>query len=105
MGPLRAIVEAAGTLDPADRVDAAALGQALVRAAEALPRPAPIPLTGPSQTAPIRGDAADVTLLGHAGPPGAGAVASAIAAPPSVTGMPSRARAAPPRSGRWTARP
>jgi beta-lactam-binding protein with PASTA domain/tRNA A-37 threonylcarbamoyl transferase component Bud32 len=71
LGPLRAIVEAAGTLDPADRVDAAAFGQALVKAAEELPRPTPIPLTGPSQTAPIRGDAADVTLMGHAGPPGA----------------------------------
>lgn len=90
MGPLRAIVEAAGTLDPADRVDAAAFGQALVKAAEELPRPTPIPLTGPSQTAPIRGDAADVTLLGHAAAPGPGALASVVAAPPSVTGLPSR---------------
>jgi eukaryotic-like serine/threonine-protein kinase len=90
LGPLRAIVEAAGTLDPADRVDAAAFGQALVKAAEELPRPTPIPLTGPSQTAPIRGDASDVTLLGHAGPPGDGVLASVMAAPPSVTGLPSR---------------
>ncbi len=90
LGPLGPIVEAAGTLDPAERSDAAAFGQALVHAAEALPRPAAIPLTGPSQTAPIRGDAADVTMVGHIGPatgPGAGpGTAGGLPPAPTVAG-------------------
>lgn len=88
LGPLGPIVEAAGTLEPAERCDAAAFGQALVKAAEALPRPAAIPLTGPSQTAPIRGDAADVTLVGHHRA-ASGAEQGAGGSPPApVTGGP-----------------
>jgi eukaryotic-like serine/threonine-protein kinase len=96
MGPLGAIIQAAGTLDPAERLDAAAFGQALVKAAEELPRPTPIPLTGPSQTAPIKGDPADVTLVGHlplppppvAAPGGPAGRGSAIPPPPGIPGAP-----------------
>ena len=44
LGPLAAVLERAGRPDPADRSTAAELGRSLVRAAEKLPRPAPIPL-------------------------------------------------------------
>jgi serine/threonine-protein kinase len=44
LGPLAAVLERAGRPDPADRSTAAELGRGLVRAAEKLPRPAPIPI-------------------------------------------------------------
>ncbi len=44
LGPLAAVLERAGRPDPTDRSTASELGRALVRAAEKLPRPAPIPL-------------------------------------------------------------
>jgi beta-lactam-binding protein with PASTA domain len=49
LGPLAPVLERAGRPDPDDRSSAAALGRALVAAAEKLPRPAPLPLvlTGP----------------------------------------------------------
>ena len=44
LGPLAAVLEKAGRPDPADRSTAAELGRSLVRAAETLPRPKPIPI-------------------------------------------------------------
>ncbi|MGI9030698.1 MAG: serine/threonine-protein kinase, partial [Ilumatobacteraceae bacterium] len=44
LGPLAAVLERAGRPEPADRSTAAELGRGLVRVAETLPRPAPIPL-------------------------------------------------------------
>ena len=44
LGPLAAVLERAGRPEPADRSTAAELGRGLVRAAEKLPRPTPIPL-------------------------------------------------------------
>src|SRR5918995_1602407 len=86
LGPLQAVVQAAGTLDPAERCDAAALGRALVAAAQALPRPQPIPLTGPSATAPLPAPTAAPAL----------ARASARAPLPAPTAAPALARASAP---------
>jgi len=44
MGALGPVIEAAGAIDPDDRVDAAGLVRALDAAAHHLPRPAPLPL-------------------------------------------------------------
>ncbi len=44
LGQLAAVLEKAGRPDPADRSTAAELGRSLVRAAETLPRPKPIPI-------------------------------------------------------------
>ncbi len=44
LGPLAAVLEHAGRPKAADRSTAAELGRALVRAAEKLPRPAPLPI-------------------------------------------------------------
>ncbi|MBA3289729.1 MAG: serine/threonine protein kinase, partial [Acidimicrobiia bacterium] len=44
LGPLASVLERAGRPEPADRWTAAELGRALVRAAERLPRPKPIPI-------------------------------------------------------------
>jgi eukaryotic-like serine/threonine-protein kinase len=46
-GPLGPVLEAAGTVDPEARVDAAALGRRLAAAAAKLPAPAALPLAGP----------------------------------------------------------
>jgi eukaryotic-like serine/threonine-protein kinase len=44
LGPLASVLERAGRPDPADRSSASELGRSLVRAAEKLPRPTPIPI-------------------------------------------------------------
>ncbi|MET0325780.1 MAG: protein kinase, partial [Ilumatobacteraceae bacterium] len=44
LGPLASVLERAGRPEPADRYTASEFGRALVRAAEKLPRPTPIPL-------------------------------------------------------------
>ena len=44
LGPLASVLEKAGRPEPADRSTAAELGRSLVRTAEKLPRPKPIPL-------------------------------------------------------------
>jgi serine/threonine-protein kinase len=44
LGPLAAVLERAGRPEPAERSTAAELGRGLVRVAETLPRPAPIPI-------------------------------------------------------------
>ena len=46
LGPLGAVVEAAGTLDPSKRLDAAALVQALEELAKTLPKAEPLSLDG-----------------------------------------------------------
>jgi serine/threonine-protein kinase len=48
-GPLGPILEAAGTTDPAARLDALGLTQALDGVASQLPPPAPLPLAGPRE--------------------------------------------------------
>ncbi len=47
VGPLRSALEQAGTIDPADRLDAGAFAIALDKVAAALPAPAPLPLISP----------------------------------------------------------
>lgn len=46
LGPLQAIVAAAGNPDPEQRIDARTLAKGLLRAAQELSRPAPLPLVG-----------------------------------------------------------
>ena len=46
MGPLTAVLRAAGHPDPEQRIDARSLAAGLLRAAKELPRPAPLPLVG-----------------------------------------------------------
>jgi serine/threonine-protein kinase len=48
LGPLASVIERAGRPDPAERSTAAELGQALIAAAEKLPRPAPLALVATS---------------------------------------------------------
>ena len=50
LGHLASIIERAGRPDPTDRSDAGELAHALVRAAERLPRPAPLPIVRSSVT-------------------------------------------------------
>ena len=47
IGPLGGVLEAAGTVDPADRLDALSLARALDAVAAQLSPPAPLPLAGP----------------------------------------------------------
>jgi len=65
LGVLQPLLTQAGALDPAQRLDAAALGRSLVAAAGDLPRPAPLPLTGGSGAAAPSdpGERRDPTLL------------------------------------------
>ena len=48
LGALASVLERAGRPEPADRSSAAELGRSLVKAAEKLPRPAPIPIVAAS---------------------------------------------------------
>ena len=48
LGPLAAVVSAAGRVDPAERSDAMALGAGLQRVAGDLPGPEPLPVAGPA---------------------------------------------------------
>ena len=48
LGPLAAVLERAGRPEAAERFSASQFGRALVRAADKLPRPAPIPILAPS---------------------------------------------------------
>lgn len=83
LGPLAPIVAGAGRLDPADRLDAAALGKGLVGAATELRRPEPLPLTGAGEPEVASVDERDSTLMGpSARRP---AVVAAVAAAPPVT--------------------
>ncbi len=55
-GPLRPALEAAGTVDPSARLDAAAFALALDRIASKLPVPAPLPLSGPLHAGGVERD-------------------------------------------------
>ncbi len=66
LGPLAAVLAGAGRLDPADRVDAAALGRGLVAAAPELSRPDPLPLAGSAAPGAVDVDERDTTLMGPA---------------------------------------
>ena len=48
LGPLASVLERAGRPEPADRATASQFGRALVRAAERMPRPTPIPILSTS---------------------------------------------------------
>ena len=70
LGPLAAVLERAGRPEAAERFTASQFGRALVRAADKLPRPAPIPILAPSifeDTAKMR--APDDPTGGIARPP------------------------------------
>ncbi len=56
LGPLAAVLAAAGTSDPGRRCDAAALANGLAAAARQLPAPAPLTLAGDTDDAPIEDD-------------------------------------------------
>src|SRR5439155_26165743 len=56
LGPLGPVLEAAGTIDPADRLDALALARALDGVVARLPPPSPLPLAGPAAHGELDGD-------------------------------------------------
>jgi serine/threonine-protein kinase len=60
-GLLVPVLEAAGTVDPSERLDAAAFAYELDRLAARLPVPAPLPLAGPVYTGRVESDAASPT--------------------------------------------
>jgi eukaryotic-like serine/threonine-protein kinase len=60
-GLLVPVLEAAGTVDPSERLDAAAFAHELDRLAARLPVPAPLPLVGPVYTGRVESDAASPT--------------------------------------------
>jgi beta-lactam-binding protein with PASTA domain/tRNA A-37 threonylcarbamoyl transferase component Bud32 len=70
LGPLKPVLERVGSPDPAERPDAAALGQALLRCGRQLDKPEPLPLAG-AVVLPVGGHAqGDATLLPLAPPAG-----------------------------------
>jgi eukaryotic-like serine/threonine-protein kinase len=88
LGSLAAVLEKAGRPDPEDRSTAGELGRALVKAAENLPRPAPIPIL-------VTGlFAADPSTLRRPDDPTGGITRPAAEAAPAVT-PPAPAGAAP----------
>jgi eukaryotic-like serine/threonine-protein kinase len=83
LGPLAAVLERAGRPEAAERFSASQFGRALVRAADKLPRPTPIPILAPSifeDPAAMR--APDDPTGGIAKPP---AVPEPALVPPSST--------------------
>lgn len=60
-GPLRPVLEAAGTVDPEERLDAGGLVQALDEVLARLPRPAPLALAGLRSEAEVEWDQASPT--------------------------------------------
>jgi serine/threonine-protein kinase len=78
LGPLGQALHGAAALDPAGRVDAAALVSSLDRAARLLPRPEPFPLS-PLETVDLAATAVDPTVVGTAiAATGGATVASAV---------------------------
>ncbi len=65
-GPLRATLERAGSLDPADRPDAGELHVRLMAAAEDMSRPEPLPLAGAMSFDPVSAVDHDPTMVGVA---------------------------------------
>jgi len=68
LGPFGDALRSAGTLEAAERVDAARLVTALDRAARRLPRPEPLPVQ-PDQTVDLTLAVKDPTVLGASGSP------------------------------------
>jgi serine/threonine-protein kinase len=62
-GPLKPVLEAAGAIDPAARLDAAAFALALERAGDRLPPPAPLPLAPRTDGAAFERDEVSPTEL------------------------------------------
>ena len=114
LGSLGPVIEAAGTVAPGDRLDAAALVRALDQAAHELPQPAPLPLV-PLEHLPVttaHGDAPTTVFMptgsvpsppppaaapSMSAPGAAVAVAEPAAARPTVVGGPGGRR----RRRRW----
>ena len=65
IGPLGAVLEAAGTVYPADRLDALALARALDGVVAHLPPPAPLPLAGPAADGPAERDTSPTDYPGR----------------------------------------
>jgi serine/threonine-protein kinase len=65
IGSLAPVLEAAGTVDPADRLDAGALARALDGVAAELPPPAPLPLAGPAGTGDAERDTSPTDYPGR----------------------------------------
>ena len=85
LGHLASIIERAGRPDPVDRSDAGELAHALVRAAERLPRPAPLPIVlasvTPADSRWATGQVFDATDVG-----GRTTIAAPGGPPPVATG-------------------
>ena len=93
LGPLARVIEAAGTVDPRDRLDAAGLIQGLNDAARDLDRPAPLPLEPLHQLPlPDREPLDRTTTFGSVG-------GWAPASPPLVGGSPPPVVGYPPGPG------
>jgi beta-lactam-binding protein with PASTA domain len=64
LGPLQGIIAEAGASDPEQRIDARTLAKGLLRAANQLSRPAPLPLVGALAAGTIAGTDLDPTVHG-----------------------------------------
>jgi len=99
LGPLGPVIEAAGTVAAADRLDAAGLVRALDTAARQLPRPLPLPLA-PVEQLPVTADGGDAPtpVCRATGAPVAlaAALAAAAAAPAAAAPAAAPPAAAPP---------
>ncbi len=80
LGPLAAVVAAAGDPDPDARLDSRRFAAGLTRIASALPRPAPLPLAGATEV--DLSDDRDPTLMAGAGALLAGAGGAVAATTP-----------------------
>jgi eukaryotic-like serine/threonine-protein kinase len=65
LGALGPVIEASGTVDPGERLDAAAMARALEVAAQRLPSPRPLPLAGPLVTGQPEADPDETELAGR----------------------------------------
>jgi len=65
LGALGPVIEACGTVDPNERLDAAAMTRALEVAAQRLPSPRPLPLAGPLVTGEPEADPDETELAGR----------------------------------------
>jgi len=92
LGPLAAVIDAAGAVDPTSRIDAAQMVRALEHAAELLPRPAPLPLD--AGRVPMPHDELDQTT-GFAAVAGPTATAPAPRTAPAPGGTPETTPATP----------
>ncbi len=101
LGPLKAVLEAAGTIDPGDRLDASGLASALDEIRGRLGPPAPLVLVGPGQGADETRDLRDPTELPSGSSP-AGPAPSYPPPAPAPSRLPSWPPAASPANA-WPA--